>query len=388
MLLSLPVIVMPLKRRSRPKPKSKRINRPMKEKAHERLKMSVALCTYNGAKYLREQLDSIAEQTRLPDELVICDDCSMDNTVEVVESFRLKSSFTVRLFQNSENLGSTKNFEKAIALCTGDIIALCDQDDTWHSEKLKRFEETFSAKPNVGMVFSDLEIVDENLRPLGYRAWQSTYFSSRRRRLFSKRSALNVLLKHNVVTGCAMAFRATLRNIILPIPTLTAATEVHHDYWIALIVGAVSGVALIETPLVKYRQHSNQQLGLAPPALIDETQRVIRWLSKPLEKQPILLESIRTRLCLMDQTDSCKRYIAAIDQRQMHIQRRLQIKDSRFIQRGVFGLRELAKLHYFRYSEGWPDVVRDVIPATVVLFGLCIVRPRAGRLQGPFVTSD
>ena len=86
------------------------------------MKISIALCTYNGAKFLQEQLDSIAFQTRIPDEMIICDDQSKDSTLEILKNFVSKASFPVRLFLNEKNLGSTKNFGKAIGLCTGDII--------------------------------------------------------------------------------------------------------------------------------------------------------------------------------------------------------------------------------------------------------------------------
>ncbi|MCA1556539.1 MAG: glycosyltransferase, partial [Acidobacteria bacterium] len=89
---------------------------------HKTVKFSIALCTYNGARYLPAQLDSIAAQTLLPDELVICDDCSTDETRDVITSFAARAPFAVRLYVNEVNLGSTKNFEQAISLCTGDII--------------------------------------------------------------------------------------------------------------------------------------------------------------------------------------------------------------------------------------------------------------------------
>src|SRR5882724_11959920 len=94
-------------------------------------RISVAMCTYNGAGFLSEQLESIAAQTRLPDELVICDDRSTDESVEIVRNFARHTPFSVRLEMNEENLGSTKNFEKSIGLCQGEIIALADQDDVW-----------------------------------------------------------------------------------------------------------------------------------------------------------------------------------------------------------------------------------------------------------------
>src|SRR5688572_3171861 len=99
-------------------------------------RLSVALCSYNGARFIHDQLSSIARQSRLPDELVICDDRSSDNTIAIIEKFAVDAPFPVRSHVNPTNLGSTKNFELAISRCCGDFIALSDQDDIWHQDKL------------------------------------------------------------------------------------------------------------------------------------------------------------------------------------------------------------------------------------------------------------
>ena len=109
----------------------------------DRMTLSVAMCTYNGEAYLPEQLISIAAQTRQPDELVICDDCSSDGTVEIVKEFASHAPLVVRLLQNNENLGSTKNFAKAFGNCRFDVIAPSDQDDFWYPDKLQSMEEVF-----------------------------------------------------------------------------------------------------------------------------------------------------------------------------------------------------------------------------------------------------
>src|SRR5207248_1903508 len=122
--------------------------------------ISVAMCTFNGARFLDAQLESLAAQSRPPDELVVCDDCSSDNSREIITSFALRSAFDVRLVVNDKNLGTTKNFEKAIQLCQGPIIALADQDDVWYAHKLDRIERAFLASPSVVAVFSDADIID------------------------------------------------------------------------------------------------------------------------------------------------------------------------------------------------------------------------------------
>lgn len=221
-------------------------------------RISVALCTYNGARFLNEQLNSLLTQTRLPDELVVCDDCSTDATVSIVENFARVAPFEIKLRVNNVTLGSCKNFERAISLCSGEIIALCDQDDVWLPHKLAVSEEIFLSKPEIGLVFGDAELVDEHLRPLGKRLWDYT-FPVRDRKLFKRGGALDVLCKYNVVTGATMAFRAVYRSILLPIPSLELLI---HDGWIALVIAAHAKVAFLPNPLMKYRQHPGQQLGI------------------------------------------------------------------------------------------------------------------------------
>src|SRR5437660_598353 len=164
-------------------------------------RLSIAMCTYNGARFLSEQLESIAVQTRLPDELVVCDDRSTDGSVEIVGDFARNASFAVRLEINASNLGSTKNFEKAIGLCQGDIIALADQDDIWYPEKLARIAEVLDKDARIGAVFSDAELIDENSRPLAGTLWSSFLFNSSEQEKFDRGQGLKVLLKHPLVTG-------------------------------------------------------------------------------------------------------------------------------------------------------------------------------------------
>jgi len=215
------------------------------------------MCTYNGAAYLPEQLESIAAQTRLPDELVVCDDRSTDGrTREIVEAFARKSPFQVRLSVNRKTQGSRRNFEQAIRRCGGDIIFLCDQDDVWDQTKLARIEETFLSAPEIGLVFTNAKVVDEDLQtlsnlsdafsekiPAGEPAW---IFQS--------------LLPGNLVTGATLAFRSSLRRLVLPIP---GDTILQHDGWIALIIAAIAPVIFLKEPLIKYRQHGEQQIGVS-----------------------------------------------------------------------------------------------------------------------------
>jgi len=116
-------------------------------------KLSVAMCTHNGQVHVHHQLSSIAAQSRLPDELVVCDDGSTDQTANIVERFSRDAPFQVRLHVNPHRMGTAQNFANAIRRCEGDLICLADQDDLWHEKKLEQFYQVFSRMPQVGLVF-------------------------------------------------------------------------------------------------------------------------------------------------------------------------------------------------------------------------------------------
>ena len=204
------------------------------------------MCTYNGALYLREQLDSIAAQTRLPDELVVCDDGSTDRTVAILEAFAAAAPFAVRIHLNRANLGTPKNFERAIGLATGEIIAFGDQDDVWYPHKLERLVQELARSERVGLVFSDADVVNDRLRPAGYRLWEARRAVGRNRRLIARGRLFEALVRDNLVTGCTAAFRSDYKDLVIPVPAACA-----HDSWTALVVAAVAEIARIDSPAAR-----------------------------------------------------------------------------------------------------------------------------------------
>jgi glycosyltransferase involved in cell wall biosynthesis len=224
------------------------------------MNLSIALCTYNGAVYLNEQLESIVAQTRTPDELVISDDQSTDDTLRLIEEFAAAAGFPVRLSVNESNLGTAKNFEKAISLCRGDVIVLSDQDDVWHSDKLESVERIFEAKPRLSLVFSNAEIADETLRLFDETLFDWVHFDGPKQRLVKSGRALDLQLRENLVLGATVAFRANLKELVLPI---SGNGPLIHDGWIVLLIAAVGEIDFINRPLMKYRQHSAQQSRLS-----------------------------------------------------------------------------------------------------------------------------
>lgn len=219
-------------------------------------RISVAMCTFNGARYLEEQLESIALQTRLPSELIVCDDQSTDQTLSILKRFRACAPFAVKVIQNGRRLGSTRNFDQAIGLTRGDLIALCDQDDRWASVKLERLSDALTADPFLGGAFSDASLIDGSGRPLGVRLFARHKFTATKQRSFVG-CPTAMLLKHDVVTGATLMFRASIRRYCSPIPASWV-----HDGWLAWIIALHSRLTLIPEPLTDYRIHAGQQLGV------------------------------------------------------------------------------------------------------------------------------
>jgi glycosyltransferase involved in cell wall biosynthesis len=223
-------------------------------------KICLALCTYNGERFLQEQLDSIASQTRLPDLLVTVDDKSSDGTVKIIESFAKVAPFPVKNFVNDKNLGFIKNFEKAVRLCEGEIITLVDQDDFWVPEKLQIVEKYFSDDPLTDMVFSDAYVVDEKLNSLGYSLWESVGINRSKQELFENNQQFKAFLKEIFLTGATMAFRSKYRDKILPF-----TEDWSHDAWIYGIISVNGRIRPISEKLIFYRQHNSNTIGIGPP---------------------------------------------------------------------------------------------------------------------------
>lgn len=200
------------------------------------MKISVALASYNGARFIEEQLASLAAQTRLPDELVVCDDGSNDGTVDLVDGFAANAPFRVRLERNSENLGYNRNFEKAVSLCEGDVIFISDQDDIWLPEKIETVVGVLEARPEVHMVLNNQFVAEGSGRPTGTRVLENS------RALGYPDS--------NYVAGCCTAFRRELRPVLLPF-----SETLSYDSWISALAEAIGVRTLCDRPLQLYRRH-------------------------------------------------------------------------------------------------------------------------------------
>lgn len=197
--------------------------------------ISVCMATYNGERYIRQQLLSILTQLAEGDEVIISDDGSTDKTLDII------ADFTDQRIRVSKNLGQTGplgNFQQAISLATGNFILLSDQDDIWHSTKVEDMRQLLQ---DYDLVLSDCQVVDENGVVI-----HKSFFKYRG----SKPGFWNNLLKNSYI-GCCMAFRQEITHYILPFPP-----QVHmHDWWIGLLVETKGIVYFYPKPLIQYVRH-------------------------------------------------------------------------------------------------------------------------------------
>lgn len=224
------------------------------------MKISVALCTYNGEKFLKKQLDSILNQTVAVDEIVICDDGSTDATVQIVNDYKQTYPNVIQLFINEINLRSNKNFEKAVSLCTGDFIFLSDQDDIWKSNKVAKTLEVFNQNPTAEGVFSNADFMDENENPVlyGLSLWSSVNFfptfEDKKTELYTSLTQIG-----NFLTGATLCIKKKVKSFCFPFMN---QKNFFHDEWLAFILSERKTLFYSTENLISYRIHSNQQLGV------------------------------------------------------------------------------------------------------------------------------
>jgi glycosyltransferase involved in cell wall biosynthesis len=220
------------------------------------MKISVVIASYNGEKYIAEQLGSICRQTLAPDEVVICDDCSTDGTVRAAEETAAKyDGIKFRISVNPSPLGCDRNFERAISLAAGDVIYLADQDDIWLPDRLEIMQSILDNSPQPGAVFCDSRIVDTELNDLGYTHWQSRGFAGSDA-IFADGQA--AFLKRVPAAGHDMAFDSRFREILLPFPELDNC----YDTWIGVVLFALGAWRKpSDIPLTLFRRHPESLSG-------------------------------------------------------------------------------------------------------------------------------
>jgi len=202
-------------------------------------KISVAMATYNGGKYIKEQLDSIIKQLDKNDEIIISDDGSTDNTIDIIKSYNDKR---IKLFDGMHD-GVKSNFANAINKCTGEYIFLCDQDDVWLDNKVEVILNIFDKK-KCTCILHDCEIFNSN----NNKVIIPSFMNYRR----SKKGIINNIIRNSYI-GCCMCFKSSIKDKILPIPNNIEM----HDQWIGILCEEYGSVEFLKDVLIRYRRHGN-----------------------------------------------------------------------------------------------------------------------------------
>lgn len=282
------------------------------------LRFSIALAAYNGEKYLPAQLDSFAGQTVPPFEVVVCDDSANHATEAVVRRFAENARFSVNYFRNNPSLGIMRNFDRAVGLCSGEIIVLSDQDDVWLPKKLERHQDVYLERPEVGMVFSDGTVVEADLSPNGATLYGHTGLRSSRLRAINRGRAFRLFARRSFVYGCTLSFRSSLRQLVLPF-----SMDHMHDVWIQNVLSACSVLQGLSEPLILYRRHDAQSVGIKPAKLPSNSSL---GQTEDLDRQIRAVNVLRRRL------DDCQASVRfhgidqILDAKLAYLRRRLRVR--------------------------------------------------------------
>ena len=321
--------------------------------------ISVALCTHNGAAFVAEQVASILAQRPAPLELVVGDDASTDGTVDIIERSWAAArdadpsmTTTLTVILRNPALGIVRNVEATLAACSGELIALSDQDDIWHVGRLAAYAAAFAEDEDLLLVHSDARLIGSDGRPLGHTLLDALGASATERELLTEGTALPVLLRRSLVTGATVVLRSRLRELATPFPA-----DWVHDEWLAVIAASVARMRMLPRSLTDYRQHAGNQIGARRVTLAD------RWHKLREPRAPRAAWLVRRTRSLADRGRALgvdERVQAELDGKADHEAARSQL--ARVPVRRLPGVLAGALAgRYGRYSRGAIDVLRDLV---------------------------
>ncbi|MDM0108317.1 glycosyltransferase family 2 protein [Variovorax sp. J22R24] len=324
------------------------------------LSISVALCTYNGASFIREQVRSICLQTRPPKEIVLSDDASSDGCVDIARAAvaecaaeRPGHPVALRVLENAFALRVTKNFEQAVRACEGDLIALSDQDDVWVPDRLARMAAEFERRPDLLLLHTDARLVDDGRKDLGHSLFHALAVKPFELSWIHGGNAFDVFLRRNLVTGATAIFRQTLLDDAVPFPV-----EWLHDEWLAIVASAVGSVDVMEDPLIEYRQHASNQIGARRDSFVEKVRKALASRGDTHIKRAIKAELLLARLRKLGDRVS-PATIEKLHSKIEHQHFRASLPESR-IARCVPVFREAMTGRYEKFGRGVRGVVRDL----------------------------
>ncbi|MBR3306619.1 MAG: glycosyltransferase [Lachnospiraceae bacterium] len=318
---------------------------------------SVALCCYNGERFIEDQLDSIISQSCPPDEIVLLDDCSRDRTADIAQRVLEAGGIRYRLIRNEENLGVKRSFVKCINACRGDVIFTSDQDDIWQRDKIKHMMVEYATDPDCVFVFSNGELVGAELEPLGNDVWSA--LNLRRAGLcdhVSQEKYRQLLMYYWAVPGTMMSFRSGFARKAFPIP---AEGGWLHDSWLAITAPIYGNVAAIDKNLTLYRQHGKNTVGVKAVKRsgreedITQIQKVLFYLKRHRDRLKTLVEAKGEEMPA-DYREEIGNYIKLFDELSFY-------EDSSNIRKALFLMQRMADGKLKAFDIGRGDIFRYLL---------------------------
>jgi glycosyltransferase involved in cell wall biosynthesis len=322
------------------------------------MRISVAMCTYNGSRFLREQLESLLAQTLLPDEIVIGDDVSTDDTLDLLEAFSVvavERGISVRITRNERNLGFAANFDSTLSRTGGDVVFLCDQDDVWHPEKIERMCGEFASRPRLGLLHTDARLIDAEGRDMECGLFEALEMSKAEISAEHDGNAFEVLMRRNTVTGATAAIRREALLGSLPIPEGWI-----HDEWLALRCSLTWHVDCIEWPSIGYRQHEANQIGVRRRTISEKI-----GLNRRLKKRDVMVEIAERLERVLRRYDAARYHLpqsarVEMEGRIVHARFRSDLpRNPVYRLKAVFV--EALSGRYRQYSSGWRSIASDLV---------------------------
>lgn len=316
------------------------------------MRVAVALCTHQGERWIEEQLRSILAQTVPVAEIVVGDDASTDRTLEIVRAVASGTDVPIRIRHHAVALGVAGNFADAIAATSGDVVALSDQDDVWHPDRLERLLPHLEG---VALVHSDARLVDAEGRPLGPTLEASLEMTSWERAAMQDGRALDALLRRNLVTGATAIMRRDAAIAALPIPDGWI-----HDEWLAMTAALGGGIRYVPEQTIDYRQHGGNQIGVERLGIAAKLGRLLEADSGKHDRKARRAASLAV--------EANRRGLAAgatlerLEEKARHERDRARLPGPRVLRiPGV--VRGIVAGRYGQYSRGALDIARDLLEA-------------------------
>jgi glycosyltransferase involved in cell wall biosynthesis len=322
----------------------------MDQKMHS-LKIGVLLCSYNGERYITEQLESIVNQSVLPQELVIIDDGSSDGTLNIIKSFEFPSFLKVKIIQRSQNLGPAQNFMQGLLELNSDWVCFADQDDIWLHDKIQIFSDAICRFPEKRMIFSNADLIDESSAPLGESLWERIRFDQIKQHQFNACN-LDLLLFRPVVTGMSSAVHR-----LSALEFIEIQESILHDEWLSLQLSIHNLLIAIPDVTALYRMHNQQVAG------VEKTFSLRSLLKKLLNNNESPEPYLRRNALILDLLKNNTRLDSAIRNKALDFNEHLNVRCDDHAQIFIKFCKlcsELLNRRYFKYSFGLMSFLKDL----------------------------